>query len=119
MLYPEVWQRCSSSTWAQSDVVREIRSHDVHVKEEHRCKVSGYSIDVLVTLNNGEQIAVEVDGPSHFLGRSHQPKGSALLKHRQLSYFGWCFESVPYWEWDAGICNLGAALIAKLKRGRA
>ena len=37
----------------QRDVVREIRSHDVHVKEEHRCKVSGYSIDALVTMNDG------------------------------------------------------------------
>jgi hypothetical protein len=107
------------SSQLQSDVVREIRSYDVHVKEEHRCKVSGYSIDALVTLNNGEQIAVEVDGPSHFVGRSHQPTGSTLLKHRQLSYFGCCFESVPYWEWDAGGCKLGAALIGKLKRGRA
>ena len=84
----------------QSDVVREICSRDVHVKAEHRCELSGYSIDALVTLNNGEQIAVEVDGPSHFVGRSHQPNGSTLLKHRQLRYFGWRLESVLYWEWD-------------------
>ena len=103
----------------QSDVVRGIRSYDVLVEEEHRCKVSGYSIDALVTLNNGERIAVEVDGPSHFVGRSHQPTGSTLLKHRQLRYFGWRLESVPYWEWDAGGCKLGDALVAKLKTGRA
>ena len=103
----------------QSDVVREIRSYDAQVKDEHRCKVSGYSIDALVTLNNGEQIAVEVDGPSHFLGRSHQPTGSTLLKHRQLRYFGWRLESVPYWEWGAGGHKLGAALVAQLKSGRA
>ena len=108
-----------TSSQLQSDVVREIRSYDVHIKEEHRCKVSGYSIDALVTLNTGEQIAVEVDGPSHFLGRSHQPTGSTLLKHRQLRYFGWRLESVPYWEWGAGGRQLGAALVAKLKNGRA
>jgi hypothetical protein len=107
-----------TSSQLQSDVVREIRSYNVHVKEEHRCKVSGYSIDALVTLKNGEQIAVEVDGPSHFVGRSHQPTGSTLLKHRQLRYCGWRLESVPYWEWDA--CGkLGDALVAKLKTGRA
>ena len=105
-----------TSSQLQSDVVREIRSYDVHVKEEHRCKVSGYSIDALVTLKNGEQIAVEVDGPSHFLSRSHQPTGSTLLKHRQLRYFGWRLESVPYWEWDAGGCRRGAAMVAKLKK---
>jgi hypothetical protein len=108
-----------TSSQLQSDVVREIRSYDVHVKEEHRCKVSGYSIDALVTLNNGERIALEVDGPWHFLGSSHQPTGSTLLKHRQLRYFGWCLESVIYWEWNAGGCKPRDALVAKLKTGRA
>jgi len=103
----------------QSDVVREIRSHCAQVEEEHRCQTSGYSIDALVTLNDGERIAVEVDGPSHFIGRSHQPTGSTVLKHRQLRYFGWHLESVPYWEWNAGGRKLGAALLAKLKTGKA
>ena len=86
----------------QSDVVEEIRSsYDIaNVEEEHRCEVSGYSIDALVTLNDGERIAVEVDGPSHFVGRSQQPNGGTLLKHRQLRYFGWRLEDVKYWEWD-------------------
>ena len=84
----------------QSDVAQEIRSRDAHVEEEYRCKASGYSIDALVTLNDDSQIAVEVDGPSHFLKRSKQPTGATLLKHRQLRYFGWRLESVPYWEWD-------------------
>ena len=85
----------------QSDVVREIRSHDVeHVEEEHRCEASGYSIDALLTLNDGKQIAVEVDGPFHFVGRSHLPNGATVLKHRQLRHFGWRLESVKYWEWD-------------------
>jgi hypothetical protein len=43
-----------------------------------------------------------VDGPSHFLGRSHQPTGSTLLKHRQLRYVGWRLENVAYWEWGSG-----------------
>ena len=84
----------------QSDVVREIRSRGARVKEEHRCETSGYSLDALVTLNDGKQIAVEVDGPSHFVGSSQQPTGATMLKHRQLSYFGWPLEVVPYWEWD-------------------
>ena len=84
----------------QSDVARAIRSRVAHVEEEHRCEASGYSIDALVTLNDGKRIAVEVDGPWHFVGRSHQPNGATLLKHRQLRHFGWRLESVPYWEWD-------------------
>ena len=86
----------------QSDVLREIRSTvDIaNVEEERRCEISGYSIDALVTLNNGEPIAVEVDGPSHFVGCSQQLNSSTLLKHRQLRYFGWRLEIVKYWEWN-------------------
>jgi hypothetical protein len=92
----------------QRDVVQEIRSRGgVHdVQEEHRCEASGYSIDALVTLNDGRRVAVEVDGPSHFLGRSHQPTGATLLKRRQLRYFEWHLESVLYWKWDSGSMEL-------------
>ena len=85
----------------QSDVAREIRSRSrvAHVEEEYRCETSGYSIDVLVTLKDGERIAVEVDGPSHFIGHSQQPTGATLLKHHQLRHLGWRLETVPYWEW--------------------
>ena len=86
----------------QSDVVRELRSRGAHVEEEHRCEASGYSIDALATLKDGRRFAVEVDGPSHFLGRSHQPTGATLLKRRQLRYFGWAVKSVAYWDWSAG-----------------
>jgi len=83
----------------RSDVVREIRSHGFDVEENYRCRVSAYSIDARVTLNGEKPVAVEVDGPSHFLGRSPQPTGATLLKHRQLGYFGWRLETVRYWEW--------------------
>ena len=84
----------------QSNVVREIRSRRFQVEEEHRCDATGYSIDALVTLKNGKRVAVEVDGPSHFVGCSQQPNGATLLKHRQLRYFKWRLVSVPYFEWD-------------------
>ena len=84
----------------QSDVVQEIRARRANVREEHRCEKSGYNIDAVVTLNDGEQVAVEVDGPCHFLGRSHQPTGATLLKHRQLRYFEWRLEIVLYREWE-------------------
>ena len=94
----------------QSDVVRYIRSRvggmgggrgvgGAQVREEYRCRASGYSIDALVTLSDGKKIAVEVDGPTHFLCHSQRPTGATLLKHRQLRYYGWRLESVPYWEW--------------------
>ena len=53
-----------------------------------------------VEFDDGTQVAVEVDGPSHFVGRSQQPTGATLLKQRQLRHFGWRLASVPYWGWD-------------------
>ena len=44
-------------------------------------------------------LAVEADGPHHFLGGSRAPNGATLLKRRQLRAFGWRLLSVPYWEW--------------------
>eukprot|EP00747_Dinoflagellata_sp_TGD_P125852 gnl/TRDRNA2_/TRDRNA2_174217_c14_seq1.p1 gnl/TRDRNA2_/TRDRNA2_174217_c14~~gnl/TRDRNA2_/TRDRNA2_174217_c14_seq1.p1 ORF type:complete len:133 (-),score=21.18 gnl/TRDRNA2_/TRDRNA2_174217_c14_seq1:414-812(-) len=49
----------------------------------------------------GEQIAVEVDGPVHYLeaGFDHSATGGTLLKRRQLEALGWPVAVVPHWEW--------------------
>eukprot|EP00746_Dinoflagellata_sp_MGD_P139133 gnl/MRDRNA2_/MRDRNA2_72642_c2_seq2.p1 gnl/MRDRNA2_/MRDRNA2_72642_c2~~gnl/MRDRNA2_/MRDRNA2_72642_c2_seq2.p1 ORF type:complete len:322 (+),score=59.07 gnl/MRDRNA2_/MRDRNA2_72642_c2_seq2:379-1344(+) len=61
----------------------------------------GYSID-MVGMFQGQQVAVEFDGPHHFLkGKGAQsPSGSTILKHRQLRALGWRLVVVPYWEWE-------------------
>jgi hypothetical protein len=46
-------------------------------------------------------VAVEVDGPSHYLAGTQQPTGSTLMKRRHLRQLGWELISVPYWEWGA------------------
>jgi len=81
----------------QGDVTVALASLGVWMQEE-KVLEEGYSLDVVVD-NGGEVlIAIEVDGPSHFVGRV--PTASTLLKRRQLKYFGWPVVSVPYWEWD-------------------
>ena len=57
----------------------------------------GYSLDAVVSVD-GLEVAVEVDGPFHFIGR--EPNGRTILKRRQLLAAGWPLLSVPYWEWD-------------------
>ncbi len=48
---------------------------------------------------NRKKIGIEVDGPSHFVGR--KPTESTLLKHRQVNTLDEIeLISVPYWEWD-------------------
>ena len=49
--------------------------------EEVRTRPQGYSLDAAV-MHGGREVAIEVDGPSHFCGRT--PTGATALKRRQL-----------------------------------
>jgi len=81
----------------QDDVISQLSSMDLELEEEVLTK-SGYRIDALVEVN-GKKIGVEVDGPSHFLGRNRT--GSTILKHRQVTNReNIPVVSVPYWEWN-------------------
>ena len=64
-------------------------------------ETTGYALDLALP---SQRVAVEVDGPSHFLlpdrqGR-HAPNGSTVLKRRLLAKAGWRVVSVPYYDWD-------------------
>ena len=74
---------------------------DVTIEHEVELPESGYQIDLVVTYD-GLKVAVEVDGPSHFLGDSEQPNGATLLKRRQLRHLGWTLLPVPYFEFVQG-----------------
>ncbi|BDA44072.1 probable RAP domain-containing protein, chloroplastic at C-terminar half [Coccomyxa sp. Obi] len=47
------------------------------------------------------QLAIEVDGPSHFTSNTLRPLGPTLLKRRLLAGRGWEVVSVPYFHWNA------------------
>ncbi|EJK77069.1 hypothetical protein THAOC_01121, partial [Thalassiosira oceanica] len=82
----------------QNDVVGELRAAGVDLEEEVLLG-SGYRIDALVKFGGGRRVAVEVDGPSHFIDR--RPAGRTTLKHRQVATLDRIeVVSVPYWEWD-------------------
>ncbi|KAL7548406.1 hypothetical protein ACHAWF_011695 [Thalassiosira exigua] len=81
----------------QDDVILELSAIGLNPEEEVLTK-SGYRIDALVEVN-GNKVAIEVDGPFHFVDRC--PTGSTILKHRQVAILeGFPVISVPYWEWD-------------------
>jgi hypothetical protein len=89
----------ASPSALQDDVVVELRAIGLHPEEEVLLQ-SGYRIDALVQVN-GENFVIEVDGPSHFIGKIRDLKGSTKLKHRQVSIIdGIPIVSVPYWEWN-------------------
>eukprot|EP00548_Thalassiothrix_antarctica_P015428 CAMPEP_0194175850 /NCGR_PEP_ID=MMETSP0154-20130528/9860_1 /TAXON_ID=1049557 /ORGANISM="Thalassiothrix antarctica, Strain L6-D1" /LENGTH=94 /DNA_ID=CAMNT_0038889833 /DNA_START=124 /DNA_END=404 /DNA_ORIENTATION=+ len=51
----------------QKDVVATLQSLGYRVNEEVICTKTDYSIDAVAILKNSE-VAIEVDGPSHFIG---------------------------------------------------
>ena len=81
----------------QDDVISQLSSMGLELEEEVLTK-SGYRLDALVEVN-GKKIGVEVDGPTHFLGRNRT--GSTILKHRQITNLDNIpVVSVPYWDWN-------------------
>jgi len=81
----------------QKDVAEALASLGMSVQEE-KVLEGGYSLDLVVDCGGEVLIAIEVDGPSHFVGR--EPTGATLLKRRQLKHVGWPIVSVPHWEWE-------------------
>ena len=104
-LPPALAQRCRDAfcqavgvpSELQGDVADSLRALGLAPREEERTP-QGYSLDAVVS-HGGREVAVEVDGPWHFVGRT--PTGATALKRRQLRAAGWALLSVPYWEWNA------------------
>jgi len=72
-------------------------------EEEFKDEHTSYSIDLAL---HSSLIAIEVDGPSHFISSSTEKSdktlnGSTLLKQRLLAAAGWKVISIPYFEWNA------------------
>ena len=67
-----------------------------------------HAVDALVHLPGGSLVAVEFDGPTHFLrrihsatgGRTYSPNGATLLRDRLLREAGFDVIAVPFFEWD-------------------
>ena len=86
-----------SESKMQNVVVGGLRAIGLDLDEEVLLE-SGYRIDAVVKVGHGRKVAVEVDGPSHYIHR--RPTGSTILKHRQVTRLDLIeVMTVPYWEW--------------------
>jgi len=67
-----------------------------------RTEDGAFNIDVAAThTGSGKRLAIEADGPTHFLRPSgRQVNGESLARNRALAARGCVVVSVPYWEWD-------------------
>jgi acetyl esterase/lipase len=63
---------------------------------ERWCERAERSIDIVI--EGATRVALEVDGPSHFL-QDGRPNGSTLLRNRMLAANGWRVVVVNYRAW--------------------
>ena len=129
----------SSNSKLQREVAAAVRyvlaedQHGVEVLEEQVLEQEGgsYSVDIqLVGWPGLPKLAIEVDGPSHFLGAKElenrlpaigselQFDGTSKFKHRLLSRLGWTVLHVPFFQWGRlGSREAKAAYIRELLGG--
>jgi len=68
-------------------------------ENERWCEDSGHSIDIAIE-SGAHRIALEVDGPYHYL-QNGQQDGSTQLRNRMLRAHGWRVAVVDYRRWNA------------------
>ena len=86
------------SSRLHADVSACLTAMGVAHTNERWCERAERSIDIVIE-GAGKKVALEVDGPSHFLQDERQD-GSTQLRNRMLAAHGWRVVSVDYREWD-------------------
>jgi uncharacterized protein (DUF1499 family) len=81
-------QTLPGDTWQQSPVM------------EQRSADGALSIDIAATTVSGVQLAIEVDGPSHFVQPNRTYHGPTLFRNRALAARGYVLVSIPFCEWN-------------------
>jgi hypothetical protein len=76
-----------------------------------------FSVDIAATTATGVKVAIEVDGPSHFIQPLRTVGGPTLCRNRTLAARGYVVVSIPYWEWETlrGVEPKQQYLLAKLQ----
>ncbi|KAG1679152.1 hypothetical protein FOA52_000507 [Chlamydomonas sp. UWO 241] len=87
------------------DAVRQLPGCSGAISE-HLTDDGLFSIDIAVQLPGGQKLAVEVDGPTHFLRNTPAVlNGATHLRNRLLEARGWCVVSVPVTEWGRQVAK--------------
>lgn len=57
-------------------------------------------IDIAATTASGFKVAIEVEGPHHYVQPGNTLTGPTFYRNRALAARGYALISIPYWEWD-------------------
>ena len=86
------------SSRLHADVSACLSSMGIAHANERWCDKAERCIDIAIE-GAGAPVALEVDGPTHFLQNGRQ-NGSTLLRNRMLKAHGWCVVTVNYRVWS-------------------
>ena len=90
----------ASPTQLQCDVSTMLRQMGWNHSFKHET-AEGFSLDLA---QPESKLAVEVDGPSHFLknlpSEENVVNGATIFKTRQLRSFGWTVAHISFFDWD-------------------
>lgn len=95
----EAWERYKVSTWSTSEYQKDVRWHLVSMGQNWVAEYTAadYSLDLALP---EEKMAIEIDGPSHFIRNTGSPLGHTILKKRLMSCAGWRLFSISYKTWE-------------------
>jgi hypothetical protein len=102
--------RKTSLTRLHRSIASTLKKMGVSFVMEHVTE-QGISIDLALIR---EKIAIEVDGPSHFLVGTSRHTGRTIFKHRLLKKFGWLVVSIPFFDFREGNFKSSASRIQYL-----
>ena len=57
-------------------------------------------IDIAAVTASGIQVAIEVEGPQHYVQPDSTLSGTTQSRNRTLAARGYAVISIPYWDWD-------------------
>ncbi|KAL0042486.1 hypothetical protein WJX79_001309 [Trebouxia sp. C0005] len=94
----------------QRDVAAALGSLPLNYDVELEYMQAEYAIDMALPQI---KLAVEADGPLHFMRNVPKAIGRTLVKRRSLQKMGWTVLSVPYFHWQALLPEMRQVYIRK------
>ncbi|KAL0049875.1 hypothetical protein WJX82_011534 [Trebouxia sp. C0006] len=98
------------------DVAAALGSLPLNYDVELEYMQAEYTIDMALPRI---KLAVEADGPLHFMRNIPKAIGRTLVKRRSLQKMGWTVLSVPYFHWQALLPEMRQVYIYKPVKGMA